>query len=152
MPGDDADKINYEGAIRILRLAVSTIENVDETNGSFTWVKQSAKEANGMPADFMSRMMNHYTKASARKRNRGKFGVRIGEPEKGGLGIARLTEGGAAEEAGILETDILVSIGGKKIRDKMSLRRALAGKSKGVTLSVVVLRGNEQKVLEASLK
>ncbi len=152
MPTDDAPLINYEGAVRILNLAVRSMTQLDSLDGYMTWVKQSSREANGMPADFGQRMGEHYRRISARNAERGRFGVRMGEEMEGGMNIANVTEGGAAEEAGMHVGDVLLNINGRKINDTMALRRALGGLKKGAEISVVVLRDGAHKSLNATLK
>ncbi|KAF0120295.1 MAG: protease Do, partial [bacterium] len=69
------------------------------------------------------------------------FGV---EPAKGAL-IAEVIKGGPAEKAGIKRGDIVVSYGGKEIRNASILRNEVAIGTIGQNVEVAVLR-NDKKV------
>ncbi len=152
LPTDDAPLINYEGAVRILNLAVDTMTELDKVDGSLTWVEQSFREAQGMPSNFNSLMSDHFRRIMANKKNMGKFGVRVGDSEKGGMVVNKVSDGSAAEEAGLLAGDILLVVNGRKIKDRFELRRSLAGLKKGAEISAVYLRDGVRKSLDATLK
>lgn len=152
LPTDDAPLINYEGAVRILDLAVSTMTALDRVDGHLTWVKQSFREAQGMPSNFNKLMGDHFRRIVANKNKLGKFGVRVGEADQGGMKVTKVSEDSAAQEAGILDGDVLLVVNGRKIEDRMALRRSLAGLQKGAEISAVILRDGVRKSLNATLK
>ena len=60
----------------------------------------------------------------------------LGMPE--GVMITKLTEGGAAEKAGIQVRDIITAIGGKKVASMEELKEELAYYEKGETVTVTI--------------
>jgi Peptidase family M28/PDZ domain len=152
MPTDDADKIHYPEEIQILKLVRDCVNTFDGLNGSMTYVKQSRREASGMPADFGQRMGEHMRRYAERRARRGKFGVKIGDPADGGVAVASVSEDSAAELAGLVVGDVLIKVDKRRIHNRDDVRRALAGKEKGTEIKVVILRDGEQKVIQATLK
>ncbi len=152
LPTDDAPLINYEGAVRILNLAVESMTELDKVDGHLTWVEQSFREAQGMPGNFNKLMGDHFRRIMANKKKLGKFGVRVGDEKDGGMIVTKVSEASAAEEAGLLADDVLLIVNGRKIKDRMELRRSLAGLQKGTEISVVVLRDGVRKSMNATLK
>lgn len=148
MPGDDADKINYEGEVKVLEMARDILRILD-TQESLTFVNKGGM---GMPADFMDRMRDHYMRISQRKGMKGKLGLRVETDEQPGLIVTTVSEGSAASEAGLQSGDRVTSIGGKETPDMMMLRRALAGGLKGDTVEITALRGETTLKLTAVLK
>ena len=151
MPEDDADKVNYEGAVRILQLATRTLSAID-TVDKLTYVQQSRQEAAGMPKDFNQRMMAHMRHIAERRELRGRLGVRPGDADGTGMPVNSVTEGSAAEAAGLQAGDVLLSIDGVRTEDRDSLRRALAGKFKGTEITVVFTRDGERMSATATMK
>jgi hypothetical protein len=152
LPTDDAPLINYEGAVRILDLAVNTMTELDKVDGRITWVKQSFREAQGMPSNFNELMSNHFRRIMANKKKLGKFGVSVSDAESGGMVINKVTQDSAADAAGLLPGDILLIVNGRKTEDRFALRRSLAGLQKGTEISVSYLRDGARKSLNATLK
>jgi peptidase M28-like protein/PDZ domain-containing protein len=150
LPEDDADKINYEGQKSILELGVRVLSKIDAVD-SLTYVKQSPQEASGMPADFMQRMTDHYRHIAERRQLRGRLGVRPGDAEGAGILIDSVTEESAAAAAGLEGGDILLSVDGIRTTDRDSLRRALAGKFKGTSVTVVYSRNGERQSTTATM-
>jgi S1-C subfamily serine protease len=70
--------------------------------------------------------------------------------ETGAL-VNNVVEDSPAEKAGIKEEDVIIEFDGKKIDDADDLMRAVRDKKPGASLSVVVMRGNEKKTLNATL-
>lgn len=150
LPEDDAHKINFEGAARILRLSTQLLRAVDSVT-ELTYVQQTPEEAQGMPKDFMQRLTAHYQHIAKRREKQGRLGIRPGDAQDGGVLIRSVTEGSAAEAAGILADDVLWSVDRVRTTDRDSLRRALAAKYKGTEIEVVLLRDGERVVLQATM-
>lgn len=148
MPGDDADKINYVGEVKVLSMA-RDILNILDTQESLTFVDFGGM---GMPEDFMDRMRDHYMRISKRKGMKGKLGLRAKEDDLPGLLVETVRDGSAAAAAGLQAGDHVVSINGKETPDLSMLRRALAGGLKGETVEVVAKRGETTLKLTAVLQ
>ncbi len=69
-----------------------------------------------------------------------------------GVYVAEAAEGGAAEEAGIKEGDVIVSVEGKKISKMAELQETVARYSPGDKVSVGVMRGGKPKTFTVTLK
>ena len=66
---------------------------------------------------------------------------------KGGIIVGRLEEGGPADEAGLLEEDIIVSLNGAELRSWDAFRTKIANLRPGDTVELGVIRdGNEVKI------
>jgi len=105
-----------------------------------------------MPESFMPRMSEHYRRISARKKMKGKLGLRVSVDETLGLVVNTVTSGSAAEAAGLVVGDQVLSISGTGTPDMNMLRRSLAAGLKGDTIEVQVARGTTKMVLTAILK
>lgn len=151
LPEDDADKINYAGQLEILKLAVEVLSRVDRVD-ALTYVQQSGAEAQGMPADFMPRMTEHFRRIGERREKQGRLGVTIGDAVDTGVAIDAVREDSAAAAAGVLPGDVLLGIDRRRVTDRDTLRRALAGRWKGETLTLRLLRDGERIELEATLQ
>ncbi|MDA0666791.1 MAG: M28 family peptidase [Planctomycetota bacterium] len=148
MPSDDADRINYEGEVKVLNMARDIVVLLDQQS-SLTFVNLGGM---GIPADFMSRMSDHYRRISARKELKGKLGLRVSVDEALGLVVNTVTGGSAAEAAGLEVGDQVTSIGGSETPDMNMLRRSLAAGLKGDEIEIHVTRGATKMVLTAVLK
>ena len=78
---------------------------------------------------------------------RGWLGVRLGS----GGRIDEVTEGGAAQSAGIREGDRIVELDGTEIDSTSDIIRAMDGTSPGDSLKVKILRGDEIKFYTVKL-
>jgi hypothetical protein len=76
-----------------------------------------------------------------------KLGIMPGnyEATEGGVLVEELTPGGAAERGGLKAKDVIVSIGGKEVKNIEGYMTAMAAQKAGSEVDVVVLRG-EKKV------
>lgn len=68
-----------------------------------------------------------------------------------GLMMLTVEDGGAAEKAGILIGDILLSLGGKTTLEPLDVQTALRGKQPGETVRARILRGGETTEIEIVL-
>jgi len=148
MPSDDADKINYVGEVKILKLTRDVLVLLDQQK-SLTFVNKGGM---GMPESFMPRMSDHYRRISARKKLKGKLGLRVTVEEELGLVVNTVSAGSAAEAAGLEVGDFVVSVNGTETPDMNMLRRALAAGLKGDEIELRILRGSTKMVLTAVLK
>lgn len=147
MPGDDADKINYEGEVRVLNLVNEVIKTLDSAS-SLEFVKYGGM---GMPADFDTRMREHYRHIAERRVMKGKLGIRAdvaGEI----LTLSKVTVDSAASESGLMVGDVLLQVNGRDITSMETLRRSLAGGLVGEEVSMIVTRDGVKKTFKATLK
>lgn len=79
-----------------------------------------------------------------------RFGVRPDYAYQGadGMRIEGVTQGGAAEKAGMKDGDVIVEIGGVPVRSVNGYMSSLVGKKRGDTIEVVVLRGGKKMTLK----
>ena len=82
---------------------------------------------------------------------RARIGIQS-EPKKGGgVEVVSITEGGAAEKAGVKVGDILVSIDDKKLDADVGLVDLLAGKRPGEVVKLALKRGDKELDVRATL-
>ncbi len=147
MPGDDADKINYAGEVRVLSLVTKVVDKLDQST-SLKFVNHGGM---GMPADFNTRMRDHYRKIMERSAMKGKLGIRA-SVEGDLLIISSVREASAASEAGVMLGDTLLNVNGRDITSMKTLRMALAGGLRGENVDMVVSRDGTKVALKATLK
>jgi hypothetical protein len=75
----------------------------------------------------------------------------FGAPEDTGLLVQHVEPGSAAEAAKVQVGDVLVAVDGQRIVSAADVRDALADRSKGDVVEVVVVRNKKRKALEATL-
>ena len=105
----------------------------------------------GMPADFDTRMREHYRHIAERRVMKGKLGIRAdvaGEM----LTLSKVTVDSAASESGLMVGDVLLQVNGRDITSMETLRRALAGGLRGEEVSMIVTRDGVKKTFKATLK
>jgi serine protease Do len=69
----------------------------------------------------------------------------VGLPERDGLLVRQVEEGGAAARAGIAPGDLIVAAGGRPIEGTESIHTALDALGPGEDLPLVVVRGTEER-------
>ncbi len=70
---------------------------------------------------------------------------------EGGVEIEMLREGGPAEEAGLQDGDLIISVDGAEIADTMGYIEILGSLSVGDTVEVVAMRGDEKKTFQVKV-
>lgn len=75
----------------------------------------------------------------------------FGAKEDVGLLVQHIEPGSAAEAAKVRVGDVLVEVDGQRIVNVSDVRDALADRSKGDVVDVVVIRGKKRKTLKATL-
>ena len=81
----------------------------------------------------------------------GFIGIQAAEGD-GGVLIARLVSGGAAEQAGLEENDIITSLDNEKVEDPISFGGLIRGRKAGEEVRVGYLREGEPGELKVTLK
>lgn len=124
-PSDDADKINYEGAVVVADIALRVIQAV-------------SKE--GIEPD--------YIKVARTAPARGGFRVSLGTiPDYGakvdGVRLTGAREGGAAAKAGLRKGDVIQKIGDREVHNLDDYMATFAVLEPGKEIDVVVLRDGQ---------
>lgn len=128
-PSDDADKINYEGLVKIVRYIERLVDELDtQEKLAFTKTKDSSGDSP-------------------------RFSVSLGVVpdylyDGEGMRIDGVSEGKPAAGAGMEKGDIVVKLGDSTIVDMMSYMRALSGFKAGEKTVVEFKRGDELKAAE----
>jgi Zn-dependent M28 family amino/carboxypeptidase len=129
-PSDDADKINYEGLVQVVRYISRLISRLDEAPKlAFTKTKDSSDTPRftvsmGVVPDYLY--------------------------DGKGMRVDGVSEGKPAQAAGLLKGDIVLQLGDSTIQDMMGYMRALSVFQKGDSTKVLVERAG--KKIEAKVK
>lgn len=129
-PSDDADKLNYEGMAEIIDYIIKIIEATDnkgkipfsKTKDNETLRPARMKVTLGIMPDYM------YTDK--------------------GLRLEGVSEGKAADKAGLLKGDIILKIGDNEVNDMNSYMNAMSKFNKGDKTNIIILRNNETLIKE----
>lgn len=147
MPGDDADKINYAGEVRVLNLVTDVVGALDKVSK----LKFIEHKGMGMPANFDQLMRDHMRRMMERSSMKGKLGI-VAAVEEETMVIETVRENSAAAEAGLKSGDVLVQVNGRDITSMKELRYSLAGGLRGEIATLIVSRDGIVKTLNATLK
>ena len=79
------------------------------------------------------------------------LGVSIGDAEDGGAQIASVADGSPADDAGLLEGDVVVQAGGEDVENADDLRSAVSERKPGDELELEVRRDGETENLTVEL-
>ena len=124
-PGDDAEKLNYQGMEIISEYIYDVISDLDD-NGKLAFRK---------------------TKNESESTPRFKVGLGVIPDylfDGKGMRIDGVSEGRPAENGGLLKGDIVIQLGDSIVKDMMSYMRALSVFDKGDKTTVMVKRGNKK--------
>ena len=124
-PGDDADKLNYQGMETISEYIFDIISDLDD-NGKLAFRK---------------------TKNESESTPRFKVGLGVIPDylfDGKGMRIDGISEWKPAENGGLLKGDIVIQLGDSIVSDMMSYMRALSVFDKGDKTTVMVKRGNKE--------
>ena len=131
-PSDDANLINHAGEAKVLTLAKSIIEEINEAP----------------KLDFIQVATNPHAGNA-----RSSFKVTMGiipdyAYDKGGVRIDGVTKGRPAEKAGIQAGDVILKLGENSTADVQEYMKALGKFEKGQTIDAAIKRGTENLVLK----
>ncbi|ARV07321.1 peptidase M28 [Polaribacter sp. SA4-10] len=124
-PGDDSEKLNYEGMETISTYIFNVITDLND-NGKLAFRK---------------------TKNESEETPRFKVGLGVIPDymfDGKGMRIDGISEDKPAQKAGLQKGDIVIELGGKKVTDMMSYMKALAVFKKGDKSKVIVKRGEKE--------
>ena len=127
-PSDDADKINYEGEIRVIRMVYNIVEKTNE-----------------LPKLTFTKTREMQTGTSTR------FTVTLGimpdyTYQKAGVRVDAVSDGKPAQKAGLMTNDIIVGLGKTAVSNLEEYMKALSGFKKGDSTTVKIRRGDNEKV------
>ncbi|NOT92152.1 M28 family peptidase [Ferruginibacter sp.] len=129
-PSDDADKINYNGELQVVKYVYNII-NATDKKGKLAFTKTREAAATGKNSFKVSLgIMPDYTYSG------------------GGVRVDGVSEGKAAQRIGIKAGDIILQLGDIKFTDVQSYMGALGKFNKGDATKVKVKRGNEELVFD----
>lgn len=125
-PGDDADKVNYPGMLRIARYIEAVITSLNDST-KLTFTKTADKDSTETP----------------------RFTVTLGVVpdymyDGKGLRIDGITEGKPAAHAGLKAGDVVIRLGDHPTPDMMGYMKALGLFKKGESTRVVFLRDGKE--------
>jgi len=129
-PTDDAPRINYIGEWQIIRFITEIISSAS-TTGKLVFTKTREQQM-GTSSRFTVSMgiIPDYTYAGS------------------GVRVDGVSEGRAAQKAGLKASDVVVQLGDYKVSSVQSYMEALAKFKKGDATKVVVKRGAEELVFD----
>lgn len=131
-PSDDADKINYNGELLLIKYIYSVIEKAND-KGKLTFTKTREAQQMGKRSFSVSLgIMPDYTFSGT------------------GVKADGISEGKAAQKAGLKTGDIIIQIGEYKIPDVQGYMQTLGKFKKGDATKVIVKRGTEEIVFDVT--
>ncbi len=134
-PGDDEEKINYEGEYSILKMITEIIKQADAKGKlSFTKTKEEVASKNTSKPRVSLGVIPDYNYSGD------------------GMKIDGVTDGKPAASAGLKAGDVITQLGEKKIVDMESYMKALSSIGGVEETSVIVKRGNDLITLPISFR
>ena len=129
-PSDDADKINYNGELQVVKYIYNVVEKADK-QGKLTFTK--TREAT----------------TSAKSSFKVTLGIMPDYTYSGsGVRVDGVSEGKVAQKAGIKAGDIITQLGDIKFTDVQSYMGALGKFNKGDATKVKVMRGTQEMIFD----
>jgi hypothetical protein len=129
-PSDDADKINYNGELLVLKYIYGIIEKTND-KGKLAFTKTRESQQMGKRSFSVSMgIMPDYTFSGT------------------GVRADGISEGKPAEKAGLKTGDIIIQLGDFKVTDVQGYMQVLGKFKKGDATKVTVKRGTEEKVFD----
>lgn len=127
-PSDDAEKINYNGQLQIVKYILGIVEKTDK-QGKLAFTKTREATMAGKSSFKVSLgIMPDYTYSGS------------------GVRVDGVSDGKAAQKVGIKAGDIVTQLGDIKFTDVQSYMGALSKFNKGDATKVKVMRGKEELV------
>ena len=130
-PSDDADKINYEGELQVVRLVFEVVEGLNK-KGKLAFTKTKEMQMSGPSFTVTLGIMPDYSFSG------------------GGVRADGVSEGRPARKAGLKPGDIIVQLGDYPVPSLERYMEALSKFQKGDSTTVKYRRGND--VLQAAIQ
>jgi len=148
-PGDDADKVNYEGATRIGRMVFQVAEEIADRDERLVFTKN---DGFALPAS-MRRNLFGGDEPPRPPRNRAFLGVTPAEePAVAGFHVGEVIPDSAAQAAGLKTGDVIVRFNDRVIEKPEDLYAALDAAKPGDEVTLRLLRDNAEVTVQATLK
>jgi aminopeptidase YwaD len=129
-PSDDADKINYNGELQVVKYVYNIVEKTDK-QGKLTFTKTRESAMSGKSSFKVTLgIMPDYTFSGT------------------GVRVDGLSDGKIAQKAGIKAGDVIIQLGDIKFTDVQSYMGALGKFNKGDSTKVKVMRGTQEMVFD----
>ncbi len=129
-PSDDAEKINCNGELQIVKYIYAIIENTDK-KGKLAFTKTREAAAMGKSSFKVSLgIMPDYTYSGS------------------GVRVDGISEGKAAQKVGIKAGDVIIQLGDIKFTDVQSYMGALGKFNKGDATKVKLKRGEQEMIFD----
>lgn len=130
-PEDDADRINYQGIVRVVSLAQDVV----------LWM-----ESNDKPLAFMEAGPKEKVKHESALKVRLGIMPDFANTDVIGVAVGAVTKGGPAEHGGLLKGDIITALSGKSVANIYEYMDRLKTFNPGQTISVDVKRSGKDLV------
>lgn len=130
-PGDDVEKINFTGEVKVLELVTKVVAALD-SKPKLQFQETKTKVENAPRFKVTLGIMPDYTY------------------EGEGVRADGVTDGRPAAKAGVVKGDVIVELGDTKIKTMQDYMKALSLFQKGDNTKVKVLRQNAEKVLDVT--
>jgi Zn-dependent M28 family amino/carboxypeptidase len=134
-PTDTAEKINYEGLERIVKLARGLLADTLAATQRLDYVKVASSNQGGGSRDNLRAYLGTIPDYAT---------------EVAGVKISGTRGGSPAEKAGLKGGDVIVEFAGQKIANIYDYTYALDAVKIGVPIQIVVLRGGERVTVQAT--
>jgi Tol biopolymer transport system component len=134
-PTDTAEKINYEGLERIVKLARGLLTDTLAATQRLDYVKVASSNQGGGSRDNLRAYLGTIPDYAT---------------EVAGVKISGTRGGSPAEKAGLLGGDVIVEFAGQKIANIYDYTYALDAVKIGVPITIVVQRGGERVTIQAT--
>jgi hypothetical protein len=131
-PGDDADKINYEGELKIINYINTIINNLNKQNKKLAFLKTREIQSGMSSFKVTLGIMPDYTFSGA------------------GVRADAVSDGRPAAKAGLKAGDVIVSLGENIVSSMETYMQALNKFNKGDKTKVKYKRGND--ILESEIQ
>lgn len=128
-PGDDTEKINFDGGLTIVKLVYGIIE---KTNGKPKLAFTKTRDPQPVSGKGFTVTL----------------GVMLDYTYNGGAKVEMVRDGKPAKTAGIEAGDVIIQLGSYAVTDAMSYTEALGTFKAGDRTTVKVKRGSEEKVFD----
>lgn len=139
-PSDDADKINYDGMLRITNFAELLLLDLAQRPERPKFLKLDNRAVASTPS------------VGAVQGGGAYFGSRPNYAFEGeGVKLDGVSEGSPAEKAGLKGGDVIVGFAGQPVKDVESYMVALGSRKPNDEVEVVILREGERKSLKVKL-